>query len=79
MVISTLLTPIPYFNVSATKIGWVLSYPDCVAYYQLLNEEEVKLYDGHFLIDPAIVQAWGPDDSVITDAIVNAAPWNIQI
>lgn len=79
MVISILTTPIPYFNVSATKIGWVLSYPDCVAYYQLLNSEDIKLYDGHYLVDPMVVQAWGEDDSVITDAIVNAAPWNINI
>jgi len=77
MIISTLTTPIPYFNVTATKIGWVLSYPDCVAYYQLLNDADIKLYDGHYLVDTTIVQAWGTDDSVITDAIVSAAPWNI--
>ncbi len=79
MVISTLSTPIPYFNVSATKIGWVLSYPDCVAYYQLLNDEEIKLYDGHYLVDPVVVEGWGTDDSVITNAIITAAPWNIQV
>jgi len=79
MVITNLQTPIPYFNVTATKIGWVLSYPDCVAYYQLINENDIKLYDGHYVVDSAVVQAWGADDSVITNAIVNAAPWNITI
>jgi hypothetical protein len=77
MIISTLSTPIPYFNVSLTKIGWVLSYPDCVAYYQLLNDSNTKMYEGHYIVDEAIVQAWGADDSVITNAIVNAAPWNV--
>jgi hypothetical protein len=77
MIISTLATPIPYFNVSLTKIGWVLSYPDCVAYYQLLNDSNMKMYEGHYIVDEAIVQAWGADDSVITNAIVNAAPWNV--
>ena len=79
MVTSILSTPIPYFNVNITKIGWVLSYPDCVAYYQLLNDEDTKLYEGHYIVDSTIVQSWGEDDSVITDAIVNAAPWNVII
>ena len=77
MIISTLQTPIPYFNVEATKIAWVLTYPDCVTYYQLLDDVESKLYDGYYVVDKAVVQAWGEDDSIITDAIVNAAPWNI--
>lgn len=79
MIISNLTNPIPYFNVTATKIGWILSYPDCVAYYQLLNNNGVKLYDGHYIIDESVVQNWGVDDSVITNAIVNAAPWNINL
>ena len=79
MIISTLETPIPYFNVTATKIGWVLSYPSCVTYYQLLDDFEAKLYDGHYVVDIAIVQAWGEDDSVITNAIVAGAPWNITV
>lgn len=79
MIISTLAIPIPYFNVSITKIGWVLSYPDCVAYYQLLNDSEINLYEGHYVVDTAIVQLWGEDDSVITNAIVSAAPWNIIV
>ena len=77
MIIAILDTPIPYFNVTATKIGWVLSYPDCIAYYQLLDDAESKLYDGHCAIDKTIVQAWGEDDSVITNAIIEASPWNI--
>ena len=79
MIISTLQTPIPYFNVTATKIGWILSYPDCVTYYQLLDDAETKLYDGHHVVDKVIVQTWGEDDSVITNAIVAAAPWNIIV
>jgi hypothetical protein len=79
MIISTLATPIPYFNVNLTKIGWILSYPDCVAYYQLLNDSDIKMYEGHYRVDEAIVQSWGTDDSVITDAIVAGAPWNVQL
>jgi len=79
MVFSNLLNPIPYFNVNITKIGWVLSYPDCVAYYQLLNDTDLKLYEGHYRVDDAVVQSWGTDDSVITNAIIAAAPWNVQI
>ena len=77
MITSTLTNPIPYFNVTATKISWILSYPDCVAYYQLLDDADVRLYDGHYIVDMAVVQAWGLDDSIITNAIVNASPWNI--
>jgi hypothetical protein len=56
-----------------------MTYPDNVAYYQLTTSDDLVLKDGQCFIDDAVVQAWGTDDSVITDAIISAAPWNIQV
>ena len=77
MIISDLQTPIQFFNVSITKLGWVMSYPDNTAYYQLLNSEFIKVIEGNCRIDNSIVQQWGADDSIITNAIVTLEPWNI--
>lgn len=79
MITATLTSPIPYFNVTITKLKWVLTYPDNVAYYQLTTDSDLVVRDGQCFIDDAIVQSWGADDSVITDAIIAAAPWNIQL
>jgi hypothetical protein len=79
MIISNLQTPIQFFNVSITKIGWVMSYPDNTAYYQLLTSELVKVVDGHCRIDDSVVQQWGEDDSIITNEIISLEPWNIPV
>lgn len=79
MITATLPTPITYFNTSLTKLRWNLSYPDNVAYYQLTTDSDLVLKDGQCFIDDATVQSWGTDDSVITNAIIASAPWNVQI
>lgn len=77
MIISNLQTPIQFFNIQITKIGWTMSYPDNVAYYQLLTTNNIKVYDGHYVVPDDVVQQWGNDDSVITNQITSAEPWNI--
>jgi hypothetical protein len=77
MIISDLQTPIQFFNVQITKIGWVMTYPDNIAYYQLLTSDYIKLKEGHCQIDNSVVQQWGTDDSIITDEIISLEPWNI--
>jgi len=79
MITATLTSPLTYFNTTLTKLKWVMTYPDNVAYYQLTTSEDLVLKDGQCFIDDAVVQAWGADDSIITDAIINAAPWNINV
>lgn len=77
MIISDLQTPIQFFNVQITKLGWVMTYPDNIAYYQLLTSDYVKVKEGHCQIDNSVVQQWGADDSIITNAIISLQPWNI--
>lgn len=79
MIISDLQTPIQFFNVSITKLGWVMSYPDNTAYYQLLTSEFIKVMDGHCRIDNSVVQQWGADDSIITNEIISIEPWNVPV
>ncbi len=54
-----------------------MTYPDNVAYYQLTTSDDLILKDGQCFIDDTTVQSWGADDSIITDAIINIAPWNV--
>jgi hypothetical protein len=79
MIISNLLNPIQFFNIQITKIGWIMSYPDNTAYYQLLTIDNIKVHDGHYKVPDDIVQQWGADDSIITNQIVLAEPWNIVL
>jgi hypothetical protein len=79
MIISDLQTPIQFFNTQITKLGWVMSYPDNIAYYQLLTSDFVKVKDGHCQIDNSVVQQWGADDSVITNEIIYLEPWNVPV
>jgi hypothetical protein len=79
MIISTLTTPIPYFDVSLTKIAWRLSYPENLVYFELRTNDDIVAYQGNYTISDNIIQTWCADDSVITDAIVAAAPWNLNI
>jgi hypothetical protein len=77
MITSTLPTPLVYFNTTLTNLKWAMTYPDNVAYYQLTTSDDLVLKDGQCFIDSSVVESWGKDDSVITNAIINAAPWNI--
>ena len=77
MIISDLQTPIQFFNTQITQLGWVMSYPDNIAYYQLLTSDFIKVKDGHCQIDNSVVQQWGADDSVITNEIIYLEPWNV--
>lgn len=79
MIKANLLFPIPYFNTLATIIAWKISYPSNIAEYQLLDIYNNILTKGSYQVPQSIVDSWGPDDSVITDAIVAAAPWNVYI
>ena len=45
-------------------------------YYILQNQHGTNLKDGNWLVPDDVIQAWGPDDSVVSDALIAAAPWN---
>jgi len=79
MITAVLTIPIPYFNVTITKLKWILTYPSNVAYYQLTTDTDIVVKDGQCFIDDAIVQSWGTDDTVISDAIIAQSPWNVVI
>jgi hypothetical protein len=79
MIISTLTPSIPYFDATLTKIAWRLSYPDNLVYFELRTDNDIAAYQGNYTVSDSIIQAWGADDSVITDAIIAAAPWNLNI
>ena len=77
MIVANLLEPIPFFNKALTKIAWEVSYPSCQMYYQLQDDGGLNLKSGNWNVPMDIILPWGEDDSIITNAVLSAAPWII--
>ena len=76
MIIAQLTEPIGFINTTATQVAWMVTYPSNTMYYVLQNQNNTILKDGNWLVPDEVIQAWGPDDSVVSDALIAAAPWN---
>jgi hypothetical protein len=76
MIIAQLPEPIGFINTTATQVAWMVTYPSNTMYYVLQNQNNTILKDGNWLVPNEVIQAWGPDDSVVSDALIAAAPWN---
>lgn len=76
MIIAQLPTPIVFINTTATQVAWMVTYPSNVMYYVLQNQHGTNLKDGNWLVPTEVIEVWGPDDSVVSDALIAAAPWN---
>ena len=76
MIIAQLPTPIVFLNTTAVQVAWMVTYPSNTMYYILQNQHGTNLKDGNWLVPDDVIQAWGPDDSVVSDALIAAAPWN---
>jgi len=70
---------IPYFNVEITKGEWTIVYPANVLQYNLREANGFLLKEGTWNVPTETIDAWGTDDSVITNALLTAAPWEIHI
>lgn len=75
MIIAQLTTPIPVFNKEITQVAWQVNYPENMMYYQLQTAEGTSLKEGTWTVPAEVVNAWGVDDSVISDALITAKPW----
>lgn len=75
MITAQLPTPIPAFVKIITQIAWRVNYPDNLMYYQLQTEEGVLLKEGNWTVPTEVVEVWGADDSVISNAVIEAKPW----
>ena len=78
----TLPTPIPYINTTATQGFWYCIYLGGTVsntYWQLqdVNGNNLPNLTGNWTIPPDVVAKWGIDDTIVTAALVAAAPWNI--
>ncbi len=76
MIIAQLPTPIVFLNTTAVQVAWMVTYPSNTMYYILQNQHGTNLKDGNWLVPDDVIQAWGPDDSVVSDALIAATPWN---
>ena len=74
----TLTTPIPFINTTITDGYWYgfdLGADSCNTYWALqANGQDVVT--GNWPIPEDVFQAWGNDNSIVTTALVAAAPWN---
>ena len=76
MIIAQLPEPIAFINTNATQVAWMVTYPSNVMCYILQNQHGTNLKDGNWTVPQDVIDAWGPDDSVVSDALITAAPWN---
>jgi hypothetical protein len=76
MIIAQLPEPIGFINTTATQVAWMVTYPSNTMYYVLQNQNNTILKDGNWVVPNEVIQAWGPDDSTVSDALILAAPWN---
>lgn len=75
MITAQLPTPIPAFNKMITQIAWRINYPENLMYYQLQTADGISLKEGNWLVPIEVINAWGVDDSVISNAVINAKLW----
>ena len=74
-----LTTPMPYLNVEATKGAWQLDYPNNTLKYVLRTETKQELLSGYWQVPDEVIAQWTTNDDVITDALLEAEPWDITI
>ena len=77
MIIVQLEIPIPVFNKEITQIAWRVNYPDNFMYYQMQTAEGISLKEGNWIVPSEIITVWGEDDSVISNALLAAKPWEL--
>lgn len=75
MITAQLPTPIPAFNKFITQIAWRVNYPENLMYYQLQTADGISFKEGNWLVPIEVINAWGVDDSVISNAVIEAKPW----
>lgn len=78
MIKAQLITPIQSFGKIITQIVWNVSYPNNLLYYQLQTADGFVMKDGNWIVPNEIINTWALDDTIISNAVINAEPWNIQ-
>ena len=68
---------LPFLNKVAVQGVWSTNYPSGNIYYLLQDEEGTQLMAGNWQIPEDILKIWGTDDSIVSDALLAAAPWNL--
>jgi hypothetical protein len=77
MITAQLPQPISAFNKMITQIAWRINYPENLMYYQLQIAEGTSLKEGNWIVPIEVINAWGTDDSVISNAVLAAKPWEL--
>jgi hypothetical protein len=58
-----------------TQVAWRVNYPDNEMYFELQTEKGDNLKNGNWSVPVEVVNSWGLDDSVISNALLEAKPW----
>lgn len=69
--------PLPFLNKKAEQGVWRANYPDGLMYWILQDADGQHLKDGNWNIPKDILDIWGEDDSVVSNALLESAPWNL--
>jgi hypothetical protein len=77
MIKAQLPTPILAFGKTITQIAWRINYPENLMYYQLQTDDGISLKEGNWIVPIEVINAWGTDDSVISNAVLAAKTWEL--
>lgn len=70
---------LPYINVTATQGWFYVNYPSGLSYWALKDSVGQQLIAGNYTFSQEILAQWTTSDQVLIDALLTAAPWDIQI
>ena len=72
---------LPYFKTFATQGNWHCFYLDAnsaIINWQTQDANGMLLTQGNWNIPPDVLAIWGTDNSVVTDALILAAPYDVS-
>jgi hypothetical protein len=76
MITVQLPNEIQAFGKIITQVAWRVNYPDNLMYYQLQTVLGLSIKEGNWSVPNEIINIWGVDDSIISNALIQAQPWN---
>jgi hypothetical protein len=77
MISAQLEQPIQVFNKTLTQIAWKINYPENWMYYELQTAEGISFKEGNWIVPIEVINVWGTDDSIISNAVLAAKPWEL--
>lgn len=68
---------LPFINTEAVKGFFYVQYPSGFSYWEIQDNNGLKLKDGNYTFSQEILSQWTTSDQVLIDDILAAQPWAV--